>query len=492
MGILIGLIKIFFLNIFLLFFALNVSAANMGDIDDSRSVDLQDVILALQVLSGKTPSSNIFISADVNEDDKIGLEEVIYGLRFLSKGLQLGDTGKPDNYEQTIDQFKRFFAYDSFAEQLPASFNWKTKGKVTSAKDQGGCGSCWAFASVGALESKILIKGGSLYNLSEQQQISCNSNMGGCRGGNMTALQFWGSQGPMLESCTEYCQCNGNCNNLTHCIKLNYNTKNYYTVNTSDLNEVKSSIYNDGPTYFRYDVYADFEAFWNNGSSGQVYKNINGADLGGHAVLIIGWDDSKNAWLCKNSWGETEGPNGDGTFWIAYSGHLKDLHFGMANFTITDLPQPSDRKIPVYRFADTIEGNHFYTASESEKNMVTNEIFKDRFRDEGIAFYSYGNQVAGTGPIYRFASPVYGDHFYTISEDEKNTLLNQPEIWRYEGIVFYAYFNQVAGTDPVYRFASPVYGDHFYTISEDEKNTLLNQPELWRYEGIAFYAYPKP
>ena len=55
---------------------------------------------------------------------------------------------------------------------------------------------------------------------------------------------------------------------------------------------------------------------------------------GGHAVLLIGWDDWKQAFLCKNSWGNG-GPNGDGTFWIAYSGHANNLGFGMANFSVT-------------------------------------------------------------------------------------------------------------------------------------------------------------
>lgn len=48
--------------------------------------------------------------------------------------------------------------------------------------------------------------------------------------------------------------------------------------------------------------------------------------------MLIGWDDSKGAYLCKNSWGEYGGPNGDGTFWIAYS---NNLNFGMSNFHVT-------------------------------------------------------------------------------------------------------------------------------------------------------------
>ncbi len=41
----------------------------------------------------------------------------------------------------------------------------------------------------------------------------------------------------------------------------------------------------------------------------------------GHMVTLIGWDDTKQAWLCKNSWGSTSGPHKDGTFWISYKSH---------------------------------------------------------------------------------------------------------------------------------------------------------------------------
>ena len=52
--------------------------------------------------------------------------------------------------------------------------------------------------------------------------------------------------------------------------------------------------------------------------------------------LLIGWDDAKGAFLCKNSWGGG-GPNGDGTFWISYADHANDLGFGMINFDVAAL-----------------------------------------------------------------------------------------------------------------------------------------------------------
>ncbi len=247
----------------------------------------------------------------------------------------LGDTGKPDNYDSLIRDFSEFIDdFDTFLDNLPDKFDWRDRGVVAPAKNQGSCGSCWAFASTGAFESKIAIKGGSLNDLSEQQQVSCNDEMRGCQGGNADALKFWYNQGPMKESCTGYTADETPCSQISSCEKLSYNTAGFYTVNTDDPKEIKTSLYNDGPAYFRYDVHSDFMTFWNTYSPDKVYKNTDIYLEGGHAVLIIGWDEDKQAWLCKNSWGATAGPNGDGTFWIAYSGHAKDLNFGMTNFTL--------------------------------------------------------------------------------------------------------------------------------------------------------------
>ena len=263
----------------------------------------------------------------------------------LSIERAIGDLGKPADYDQTILEFRQIIPnFDEFIDQYDPAFDWRDSGNVTPADDQGSCGSCWAFASVGALESKILIAGGSQYDLSEQQVISCNSYGYSCCGGSMNALQFWYSQGPMQESCTGYgdftTSCppdttNVACSSMDACAELDYNTTGYYTVDMSNNDNIKASLLTDGPSYFRYDVYSDFSTHWNSAAPGAVYTQASGTLVGGHAVLIIGWDDSKGAWLCKNSWGPSGGPDSDGTFWIAYSGHVNDLNFGMANVQIS-------------------------------------------------------------------------------------------------------------------------------------------------------------
>lgn len=248
----------------------------------------------------------------------------------------LGDVGIPEDYNDTV------IVYDMSGEDgvFPDDFDWRDLNAVTPAKNQGSCGSCWAFTAVGVLESKILINGNGTYDLSEQHQISCNTSMSGCTGGSMYSLRFWQTEGPMEESCTGYPSSGGtvpSCSDFSACAQLDILGTGYYTVSMSDDDNIKTSVYNDGPGYFRFNVHTDFFTFWNTASAGTVYTNATTSLEGGHAVLIIGWDDAKQAWLLKNSWGETAGPEGDGTFWMAYSGHANSLSFGMANLEgITD------------------------------------------------------------------------------------------------------------------------------------------------------------
>jgi hypothetical protein len=172
-------------------------------------------------------------------------------------------------------------------------------------------------------------------DLSEQQQVSCNTAMWGCSGGNSSAIRYWEDRGAIYESCFPYTASDGTPCAEDPCEQLGYRVVDWYTVYPS-VTDFKTSLYNHGPSYWRYDVYDDFYTYWSSGQIGEVYVNQAGSSYeGGHAVLLIGWDDTKGAYLCKNSWGTSAGPNGDGTFWIAYDDHYNDLRFGMSNFSLT-------------------------------------------------------------------------------------------------------------------------------------------------------------
>ena len=73
----------------------------------------------------------------------------------------------------------------SYKYNLPASVDWRTKGVLNPVKDQGGCGSCWAFGTIAALESALAIATGNLQSLSEQNLVDCTYGRDGCSGGNI-------------------------------------------------------------------------------------------------------------------------------------------------------------------------------------------------------------------------------------------------------------------------------------------------------------------
>jgi hypothetical protein len=148
--------------------------------------------------------------------------------------------------------------------------------------------------------------------------------------------------------------------------------------------------------------------------------------------------------------------------------------------------------VPVYRFWSKKNSAHFYTIDEDEKDYVIANYSDYEWLYEDVAWYVYPTPTA-LNPVYRFYSKKNRSHFYTISTSEKNNLIlnNAPEAWKYESVGWFAYTYGQGNTLPVYRFWSKKNTAHFYTISEAEKNTVIDKytDDEWKYEGTAFYAY---
>jgi hypothetical protein len=148
----------------------------------------------------------------------------------------------------------------------------------------------------------------------------------------------------------------------------------------------------------------------------------------------------------------------------------------------------------VLRFVSPVFGCQFYTASDPETLKLVDN-YPDVWTFEGVGFYALpdANQT-GALPVYRFWSPVLLSHFYTISEREKDKLIDlYPDVWTFEGIAFFAFTADLrpAETAPMYRLWNSQTGCHRYTFSETERDELINNfPDIWIYEEIAWYAYP--
>ena len=186
----------------------------------------------------------------------------------------------------------------------PTRFDWRELGGVTPAKDQGQCGSCWAFCALGALEAMVKIYGEVEMDLSEQQLLSCTND--GCDGGHMTtAYNLFRIKGSVDEECMPY-----QADDTVPCTqdecekwaKLDYYTPYVPVANTVD--DLKNAIYNYGPIAVAMAACGEFESHGGNGEC--FYDTCFPVN---HGVLLVGWDDTlqcgteQGAWIGKNSWG---------------------------------------------------------------------------------------------------------------------------------------------------------------------------------------------
>ncbi len=185
-------------------------------------------------------------------------------------------------------------------------------GIASSVKNQGSCGSCWAFAAVGLMESMILKKDGIEVDLSEQQLVSCNPWGWGCNGG-LWPNDMLVDPGAMLESCFPYTATDAPCNDSC---PTPYKIDGWAFVTADNevppVEEIKQAIYTYGAV--QAGVYVDrwFQAY-TGGVLDRCKRRVNYTN---HAIILCGWDDAKGAWLLKNSWGTGWGE--DGYMWISY------------------------------------------------------------------------------------------------------------------------------------------------------------------------------
>jgi hypothetical protein len=224
-------------------------------------------------------------------------------------------------------------AQDPVTGSSPATLDWRANNGnfVTPVRDQGACGSCWAFATAAAMESRYLISSnrpGLDLNLSEQVLVSC-SGAGNCNGGYISyASDYLRNTGLPLEPCYPYLAANGTC--ATACANwqaAGYRISGwrYVTTSTATVSALKTALTTYGPLVTTMVVYSDFYAY----NSG-VYSRTATTREGGHAVLLVGYDDTNQCFIVKNSWGTGWGESG--FFRIAYTELDTETGFGL--FTI--------------------------------------------------------------------------------------------------------------------------------------------------------------
>ncbi len=203
-------------------------------------------------------------------------------------------------------------SFSSGSGSAPDSVDWRTKGAVTTVKDQGQCGSCWTFSSTGAIEGAWAIAKGQLIDLSEQELVDCATGVSygshGCNGGQMEgAFKFVIENGQCSLSSYPYTsgvtKTGGSCQKCSPVVHIS----SCSDVKPNDQISLKAAVAMQPVAVA---IEADTRYFQSY-SGGILTSSSCGTNLD-HGVLVVGYgtENGQDYWLVKNSWGTSWGDKG--------------------------------------------------------------------------------------------------------------------------------------------------------------------------------------
>lgn len=212
-------------------------------------------------------------------------------------------------------------------------FDWRVPKKMTPVRDQKACGSCWAFSAWGAYESSYLIVNRRSVDGSEQDLIDCavsddGTDAGDCDGGaSWLAFEHMARAGSVKEATSPYttssgAQCKSSGKRPIKTLAWGFVDP---TVDLPSVNDLKAALCEHGALSVSMRVVSEDFVIYERGVYDEPMDDPSAGS--GHAVVLVGWDDTKDngqgkkgAWLIKNSWGVNWGEYGYG--WMSYGSNL--------------------------------------------------------------------------------------------------------------------------------------------------------------------------
>jgi PKD repeat protein/C1A family cysteine protease len=283
----------------------------------SSTVSLTAILLTAALLFVSFPAK-----ADELEDLQNQLEDT--GASWWAERNELTDLdmdelqqylGALPPEEEFMEDWEDWIEEDSWpeinAQAIPGTLDWRNhhgKNYITSVKNQGSCGSCWAFAAVGSSEAAYAVyndQNNPTIDLAEQHLNSECCSAGDCGGGYPgSALSYIRDTGVPDEPCFPYQASNSSCSpcsdwqsRVTHIASRSY----YYNRPETELMRALQM----GPITATFEVFNDFYSY-----GGGVYEHTWGDSVGWHAIVIVGYNQAEQYWIAKNSWGSGWGESG--------------------------------------------------------------------------------------------------------------------------------------------------------------------------------------
>ncbi len=309
-------------------------------------------------------------------------------------------------------------------KSLPVAFDWRDNGGLPPVRNQGGCGSCWAFATVGPLECNIKLKDGITVNLSEQWLVSCNTEGWDCTGGwwahhyHQWKNDACNETGAVMESDFPYAASDLPCGcPYPHA----YRIQNWAYIGTSSsipsVNAMKQAILDYGPISVAVVSSSAMQAY-----HGGIF-NYDASGTVNHGVVLVGWDDNQGTagvWIMRNSWGTWWGEDGGymrieyGVSKIGYGASYINYP-GVLTIATESLPSCS-LGVPYMQQLTAVGGSGVITWSDRDGSL----------EGTGLSFSSDG-VISGTPLVENSISFVaavsdnydrYAEKAYTIAVDK--------------------------------------------------------------------------
>ncbi|KAM3873507.1 cathepsin S, ortholog2, tandem duplicate 1 [Diretmus argenteus] len=246
-----------------------------------------------------------------NQEAALGMHSYELGMNHLGDMTSEEVAEKMTGLLVPLNRNQRFtMDLDGKLEKLPKFLDYRKKGMVTPVKDQGTCGSCWAFSSAGALEGQLAKTMGQLRDLSPQNLVDCVKENNGCGGGYMTNAFEYVEENGGIDSEESYPyvgeeqQCRYNVSGLAAMCK------GFKEIPEGDERALAVALFKAGPVAVGIDATLPTFQLYQKG----VYydRNCNKDDIN-HAVLAVGFgvtNKGKKYWIVKNSWSESWGNKG--------------------------------------------------------------------------------------------------------------------------------------------------------------------------------------